>query len=233
MISHVLFDFFGTLVDYSPSRTRQGFEQSYRLLSKADGDLSYEEFLTLRSALFDEFEREAALSSSEFSMTEIVRAFLARALDSTPPDSFVSEFAELYVSEWNKGVEYPRGIQDLLRRLARQFDLAIITNTHDPALVPAHLARMGVSGLFPTVVTSVEYGIRKPNPAIFEHTLQALGIAAEDCVHVGDSFDADYSGARSVGIRPLLIDPLRKHQIPSSARLDSVFALELFLLTAT
>ena len=229
MTSHILFDFFGTLVDYSASRTKQGYEQSHRLLSRADGDLGYEEFLALWSSQFDEFERKAEESSSEFSMTDIVRAFLARVLDRTPPELLVSEFADLYVSEWNKGVVYPRGIQDLLRRLERRFDLAIITNTDDPALVPGHLARMGVSVLFPTVVTSVEHGFRKPHPAIFEHTLEILGIAAEDCVYVGDSFEVDYLGAQAVGIHPLLIDPSRKHHVPATARLDSVFALEQVL----
>jgi putative hydrolase of the HAD superfamily len=157
---------------------------------------------------------------------------LSRVLHSTPSDSFISEFADLYVSEWNKGVQYPRGIRELLGRLARQFDLAVITNTHDPALVPSHLARMGVSSLFRTVVTSVEYGIRKPNPAIFKHTLEVLGTVAEDCVYVGDSLELDYEGARSAGIRPLLIDPLRETVVPASARLDSIFALETVLLSA-
>jgi putative hydrolase of the HAD superfamily len=231
MISHVLFDFFGTLVEYSASRTKQGYEQSHRLLSHAEADLDYEEFLSLWSAVFAECDRKAEKSAREFSMTDLARAFLSRVLDSTPSDSFISEFADLYVSEWNKGVLYPRGIQELLGRLARRFSLAVITNTHDPALVPSHLARMGVSSLFQTVVTSVEYGVRKPSPAIFEHTLDVLGAAAEECVYVGDSFEADYRGAQSAGIRPLLIDPLREYHVPASARLDSIFALEQVLLT--
>jgi len=185
MTSHVLFDFFGTLVEYSASRTQQGYEQSHLLLSRAGSDLNYEGFLTRWSAHCDEFERKAQ----------------------------------------------PRGIEALLAQLAGRFELAIITNTHDPALVPNHLGRMGVASLFPTVVTSVEFGLRKPNPAIFEHTLEILGVAAEDCVYVGDNFEADYLGARSAGIRPLLIDPSRKHAVPESARLTSIFELEHVLPT--
>lgn len=231
MSFHILFDFFGTLVEYSASRTQQGYERSHRLLSQAGSDLSYQRFLDQWSAHCDEFEREAEASTIEFSMTDLAGPFLVRVLPSPPTASFISEFADLYVSEWNKGVQYPPGISELLGRLATCFDLAVITNTHDPALVPGHLARMGVAGHFKTVVTSVEYGRRKPNPAIFTHTLELLGVASENCIYVGDNFKTDYLGARAAGIRAMLIDPSKKHPVPEGERLDSIFQLPKLLPT--
>jgi FMN phosphatase YigB (HAD superfamily) len=46
----------------------------------------------------------------------------------------------------------------------------------------------------------------KPDPHIFNYTLAAVGVSAEEAVHVGDTYEADIVGARDVGIRPILID---------------------------
>ena len=114
----------------------------------------------------------------------------------------------------------------MLEHLNSRFTLAVITNTHDPDLVPDHLERMGVSHFFSHVVTSVEHGARKPSPDIFHYTLRLLRVSPEDCVYVGDNYDPDYRGAKAAGIAPLLIDPLRKAPVSSKVRLESVFELE-------
>ena len=46
----------------------------------------------------------------------------------------------------------------------------------------------------------------KPDPHIFNYTLAAVGVSAEEVVHVGDTYEADIIGARNAGIRPILID---------------------------
>lgn len=225
MTTHVLFDFFGTLVEYSPSRTEQGYERSFRLLREAGADLDYHQFLSLWSEVSAQFDAVAEQTHREFSMLEVGEAFLRRAVGS-PSDALTRDFVSTYVAEWNKGVRYPEGVPELLDRLAQPFTLAVITNTHDPDLVPNHLQRMGISECFSEVVTSVEHGRRKPAPEIFHHTLDRLQVAPEQCVYVGDNYDADYRGALGAGIQPLLIDPLSEAPIPSSARLDSISALE-------
>lgn len=225
MTSHVFFDFFGTLVGYSPSRTEQGYERSFDLLRQAGAELDYEGFLSLWSAVAEDFEGAAERSHREFSMVELGNAFLARVFGAPPP-GLVGDFVRTYVGEWNKGVSYLDGVPELLERLGRRFVLAVITNTHDRDLVPEHLRRMGVARYFERVITSVELGARKPSAEIFRHALQMHGVAPERCVHVGDSYEADYRGALSAGIRPLLIDPLAKAPVPGAARITSVLAVE-------
>jgi putative hydrolase of the HAD superfamily len=68
------------------------------------------------------------------------------------------------------------------------------------------LAREGLSGHVDAVVTSAEVGAAKPDPRIFETALSVAGCDASECVHVGDSPDADVAGARAAGIRALLLD---------------------------
>jgi putative hydrolase of the HAD superfamily len=89
VVTHVLLDFFGTLVRYSPSRTEQGYHASHALAASMGARMDYQGFLqawAAESALFDE---RSAVGDSEFSMEEVGAAFLSRILrrDRTPPRS--------------------------------------------------------------------------------------------------------------------------------------------------
>jgi FMN phosphatase YigB (HAD superfamily) len=54
---------------------------------------------------------------------------------------------------------------------------------------------------FDAVVISDAVGIRKPRGEIFEATLEALDVAPEEALHVGDSLTADIGGAAAAGIQ--------------------------------
>jgi putative hydrolase of the HAD superfamily len=231
MTTHLLFDFFGTLAKYSESRTGQGYERTFRLLQDAGSQLGYEQFLSLWTEVAAQFDEVAESSHREFSMVELGNAFLGRVVIS-PTDALVREFVKTYLSEWNKGVVYLPEVPKLIGRLSRRFKLAVITNTHDPKLVPEHLERMGISRFFGKVITSVEFGIRKPSPEIFQHALSVLDASPDQCVYVGDSYVADYLGARAAGVRAVLIDPLSKTPVPNADRLESIAAIEKVLSVA-
>jgi putative hydrolase of the HAD superfamily len=223
--THVLFDFFGTLVEYSPSRTEQGYERSFALLRDAGCPLGYESFLAQWSQVSSEFDRIAERSYREFSMVELADTFLDRTLGRAPA-GLSTRFVETYLAEWNTGVRYPTRLRELLVGLSRRFTLAVVTNTHHPQLVPTHLEQMGVADLFAVVVTSVEHGRRKPALEIFQHALQEIGGTASSSVYVGDSYEADYRGATGAGMSALLIDPHSRSPVPACDRLASVFDLE-------
>jgi len=225
LITHILFDFFGTLVDYSPSRTEQGYERSFSLLQVAGARLDYEAFLSLWSAVSEEFDEVAKRTCREFSMIELGSAFLQRVVDS-PTDAFVRDFVQTYLAEWNKGVQYLDGLPEMIERLSGSFSLAIISNTNETVLVPNHLEQMDIADLFSQVITSVEFGIRKPSPAIFQHALRVLQVEADHCIYVGDSYEADFVGARRAGIRSLLIDPRCQADVADTDRLDTILDLE-------
>jgi putative hydrolase of the HAD superfamily len=67
------------------------------------------------------------------------------------------------------------------------------------------LARTGLAPLLHGVVTSAEYGARKPDPAIFAGALELAGVPAAKALHVGDSLEDDVAGARAAGIEPVLL----------------------------
>jgi putative hydrolase of the HAD superfamily len=60
------------------------------------------------------------------------------------------------------------------------------------------------------VIASSAVGTAKPGRRIFEAALEAMGAAASEGLHVGDSLEDDYHGATRAGIRAVLLDRQRK-----------------------
>jgi putative hydrolase of the HAD superfamily len=219
---HVFIDFFGTVVEYSPSRTEQGYHQSHALACALGVRISYQDFLDAWAAEYRRFDERSAGDDREFSMEQITDAFLARLLRRAPAQEETAAFVACYLQEWNAGVRYPPGICDLIALLAEHFKLAIVTNTHEEVLVPGHLAAMGIARHFEAVVTSVGVGYRKPHPAIYAAALARVGAVPETTVFVGDTYQADYAGPAAAGIRSFLIDGAAQYDIPAARRLRSL-----------
>ena len=182
----ILLDFFGTMVDYNPSRTEQGYGRSHQLVRAMGSDVSYARFLQVWSAESERLDARSAADDSEYSMAEVGRAVLARLLGRRPGDDEVADLVEVSVDEWNTGVTYPSWCRPTVERLASSYRLAVVTNTHLPSLVPAHLAAMGIADLIEAVVTSVELGWRKPHPAIYAQALARMECGPRDAVFVGE-----------------------------------------------
>lgn len=56
------------------------------------------------------------------------------------------------------------------------------------------------------VTFSCQVGHRKPHPAGYQDIAGKLGVAAEECVYVGDGSSAELTGATAVGMTAVLID---------------------------
>jgi putative hydrolase of the HAD superfamily len=227
--THVLFDFFGTLVDYSASWTEHGFQRSHDLLRATGVELAYPEFLAEWSRTFAEFDQASERSGREFSMTDIGAAFLTATLGRAPEQAHLDAFVTRYVEEWSAGVRYPAGVAELVLEMAGSYRLAVVSNTHDTGIVPHHLEAMGILPAFDVVITSVDIGWRKPHPAIYSTALDALGIGATAAVFVGDTYGPDYVGPERAGIRAFLIDPDHRTPVPDPRRLASILDLPLRL----
>lgn len=226
MISDLVFDFFGTLVDYTPGYlVGAPYEATYRLVRGAGVDVSYEAFASGFAAAFDSCEAGAQATLREFPMDVVVRAFVEAHARDAVPDEAIASITVQYVADWNRGTTFFPGLRSLVRELAGRYRLSILSNTHYAQLIHGNLAAMGVADQFAQVVTSVEVGLRKPHPAIFAHALARLGITAEQAIYIGDSYAADYLGATQAGMRALLIDARGRHPEAAEARLASLSEL--------
>ena len=59
-------------------------------------------------------------------------------------------------------------------------------------------------------VFSYQLGVRKPDPRIYAHALNAVGVRADEALFVGDGGSDEHRGARAVGIAPILVTRLVK-----------------------
>lgn len=68
------------------------------------------------------------------------------------------------------------------------------------------LRSLQLTSFFDCVTASAEVGYRKPDPVIFDLTLETLHSNPSATIHVGDRVDADGVGALEAGITPVIID---------------------------
>jgi putative hydrolase of the HAD superfamily len=79
--------------------------------------------------------------------------------------------------------------------------LGLVSNAIDPPdLLHRDLAEFGIAERLDVAVFSSEVGRRKPDPLIFERTLEALGVAAAESLFVGDTLATDIAGATALGM---------------------------------
>lgn len=225
MITNILFDFFGTLVDYSESRMLTEINTSYEYLCSLGFAIDKEKYLKEFDECFMHLEDRSIKNRSEFHMHELGRYFFEKCFQYKIPDAENSVFISKYINDWNIKTVYYEAIRPFLQTLHNKYRLSILSNTHYPELIHGNLANMGIGGMFHKVYTSVEIGIRKPNKEIFEHALKDLHIRADQAVYVGDSYNEDYYGSKTAGMKCYLIDKNGKYDRTIDTRLNNVFEL--------
>ena len=99
----------------------------------------------------------------------------------------------------------PPGVPQALARL-RGLGLTVVVASNANGTVRAHFERLGLASAFDLILDSHDIGVEKPDPAFFAHGLAAIGVRAEDALHVGDFYAIDVVGARAAGIEGWLID---------------------------
>ncbi|MDD9265890.1 HAD family hydrolase [Paenibacillus sp. GCM10023248] len=95
---------------------------------------------------------------------------------------------------------------EVLQALRPRYRLLLLTNGAPDLQQEKVDSIPGLAGYFDHVVISGTFGRGKPDPAIFEHALELLGLSAEEAVMVGDNLDTDISGALAAGIRSVWIN---------------------------
>jgi nicotinate-nucleotide--dimethylbenzimidazole phosphoribosyltransferase len=98
-------------------------------------------------------------------------------------------------------VEPLPGVRDTLRSLADRVRLAAVTNTSVMRSddVRGLLAAVGLADCFEVIITSVDVGAAKPDPAPVRAALAQLRVAAGRALLVGDR-ESDRDAARSAGV---------------------------------
>ena len=165
--------------------------------------------------LYDEFRASIALEEADFvvrfhELDGFGRIPRERFFDTLSAAAFAdvssAQIAEHFaVHAWRS----PRlfdGVPALLQELrVSGWRIGIVTNGGVPSQ-SAKIDNSGLSEWIDHVVISAAFGAKKPDPAIFRHMIDRLGIDPAQSWFVGDDPRADIHGARQVGFRTIWVE---------------------------
>lgn len=131
-------------------------------------------------------------------------------------DDIVPDAIEHLRNEYVTGGLWSQVINGSVDGLAALVDtgttVGVVSNSD--GTIEARLKEMGILQVGPgdgievaCVVDSGGVGVEKPDPRIFDHALEVLGVPPSDVWYVGDTPAFDVVGARRAGLRPILMDP--------------------------
>jgi len=144
-------------------------------------------------------------------MAHLVRSALARvsgvsaeAIEEAEVKDALGRYQSHYAVQLGRETRSFPGIREGLERLAAmRIPLAVVTNKPKRFVRP-HLAQAGIESYFALVLGGDELAQKKPDAGVLCHVAQALGVAAEQLLMVGDS-SIDVQAARNAGCPVLLV----------------------------
>ncbi len=227
MIRVVLLDLFGTVVAYGDiiTGTRLAWEGIYRVLSRLGARVPFEEFAREWQAQFLTPLQPGEHTGETPFISKLVRLFRSYG---APPDLDAAREAVLAaLAGWDAHTLLPEDTLPTLCTLReRGYGVALVTNFDHPPYVYDLLRERGLEEQFDAIIVSGEVGVDKPAPQIFHLALQAFRCTPEEALFVGDSLEADITGAQAVGCRAILIDRRGLHKDfpgPRIERLDELW----------
>lgn len=95
---------------------------------------------------------------------------------------------------------------DTLNYLKARYELHIITNGFAEVQFKK-ISNANLSQFFKTVTNSEMAGAKKPNPIIFQHALHLANADKKASIMIGDSIEADVTGAINFGMDAIFFNP--------------------------
>lgn len=193
-IEAVLWDFGGVILS-SPFEAFNRYEMELGLPR---------DFIRTLNALNPDTNAWARMERNEVGIEEFCRLFEAEAALQG------QTLSGARVLEVLSGQIRPEMVE-ALRRVRTKYRIACITNNmsqgEGPGMArdPARAAEIaGIMTLFEHVVESSKLGMRKPDPRIYRHTCELLGVDPAHCVYL-DDLGINLKPAREMGMRTIKV----------------------------
>ena len=199
----ITFDLDDTLWDVRPAlEAAEAAQWSYlnaRFPSLSLAATPREQIADLRRELLED-KPELTHHISLFRQSFIERLLLHQGVPGGEAESAASEAFAAFLSQRHAVVLYDNA-QSVLKTLGRQFQLGALTNGN------ADVRKTEIGSCFDYAWRAEEFGISKPDPALFHRAFEAAGVSAGEVIHIGDCHDNDVSGAISAGAKAIWFTP--------------------------
>ncbi|MDE2967752.1 MAG: HAD family hydrolase [Chloroflexota bacterium] len=124
----------------------------------------------------------------------------------TVSDDEFRELNQVYRDERSDRAEAIRDWPEALAAARTHGPIGLITNFNDGSMQREKIRGAGLEGQFDGIYISGEVGVWKPEPGIFEHAANDLGVDPGECVHIGNNIQSDVEGALSAGMKAVLVE---------------------------
>jgi 2-haloalkanoic acid dehalogenase type II len=156
----------------------------------------------------DEITAQTSLDDYGLPYEEFWRIYNAKALRRMGLKGNLDKLADTVGDEWwdNADLKLHADVRDTLKALRKKnLKIGLVTNGFRKDIEEI-LSRTGLAGQFDVTVGIDDVGKPKPEKEIFLYALKRLNISPSQALFVGDHPQADYEGAKVVGMKPLLVD---------------------------
>ena len=201
MLEAVLFDWGDTLMQfaYDPALVAAGHRAGLEAIG--DGELADVDALTAHFREHYEPFFWVPGTVEEIEYPELVARLLGD-FGVDVDEERLARFLEAEHAAWEPARRLARDTHALLESLRdRGLRTALVSNAFDPGwLLHRDLEQMGLAERLDFAVFSSEVGVRKPHAEIFRCALDALAVAPEQALFVGDRLYEDVRGAGELGM---------------------------------
>lgn len=202
-IRAVIFDLGGTLEDvYYDDALRLNAAPGLRaILAKHDLDpeLSDAELYGIVKTGMSQYGKWREETNQELTPERVFSEYVFTNLPRERIAAIGEEVAFYWDNRFSKRVVRPEACAALTLLQEKGFRLGVISNITSRRLVPYNLTEYGIRNFFEVVLTSCEFGWRKPSPRIFLEMTRLLNLVPAECAYVGDTISRDVVGARRAG----------------------------------
>lgn len=212
MIKHIFFDLDRTLWDFETNSER-ALEKIYSEQKLGEYFRSFRQFHTrykkINAELWYLYSKNQ-IAKDRLRVQRFEDTFIQLTNKKEP--ELAEKIADLYVklSPYQTTL-FPNTKETLAQLKEQGYELHVITNGFKEVQF-IKLENSGIIDFFDVILCSEEVGKSKPSPEVFYRALQLANAKAENSIMIGDSMEADVSGAENVGIKAILFDPHFQHE---------------------
>ncbi|MAX68257.1 MAG: noncanonical pyrimidine nucleotidase, YjjG family [Flavobacteriales bacterium] len=209
MIKHIFFDLDRTLWDFETNSHETLLEICNNYHLKEKGILDYEEFINTykihNEKLWDLY-RVDAISQKDLRRERFQRTLADFGINDFNLSEKIGEDYIIICPRKNKLYPFAMEILDYLKE---KYILHIITNGFNKTQ-HTKLKHSNLRPYFDQIITSEKTGVKKPNPAIFDHALKLAKSTKEESVYIGDDLVVDILACQNFGIKGIYFNPEKR-----------------------
>jgi len=201
-IKYIFFDLDYTLWDFEKNSKETLTEIIDNYTESRDFTFTSEEFYSVYRVVNDrywELYRNNLVSKEDLRINRFKDSLLEFGVDDL---DLASDITEEYISKSPEKTNLFPYAKEVLEYLKSKYKLYLITNGFDEVQY-RKIKASKLDEYFEHMITSEAVGVRKPDPLIFEYSLDVAKASAHESLMIGDSYEADVLGALNSKMRAI------------------------------